>query len=178
MPRYTAACMMVGMAGLLVFHRELSGDRHDLWLHRSRCSKDGFRLLQAGCAEPQPSSRQSRADACRLCAGQLEHPAPKPWPQRQVEREPEGPELPIRRYESRHRGPGKIARVGDRFAGEKRQIMRLGAPGHGRRLHVHRLRAVGRRQLGFLSAIRHPSENSRARPRPLRCRCGSRHRHR
>ena len=31
--------------------------------------------------------------------------------------------------------------------------MRLRAPGHGRRLHVYSLRAVGRSQLGFLSAI-------------------------
>ncbi len=44
----------------------------------------------------------------------------------------------------------EIGFVGNGFEPDERDVVRLGAPGHRRRFHVHGVRPVGLRQLGFL----------------------------
>src|SRR6185312_244379 len=163
-PRYTAASMVAGMACLF---SSIANCPAMAMVESIFCS------VQAGCGKLIPAPRAGMQ--ARFCFSHLfgrlvvlfqpsaksgrrfvavpcepKYPEPKPGAEGHEPGKGRGPELPISGDEPAERRHLKIGFVGNRFEPDECDVVCLSSPGHRRRFHIHGVRPVRLRQLGFL----------------------------
>src|SRR5579863_1199213 len=147
-PRYTAACMVVGIAFVRF------GVKSPVTMIKYSISL---------CARCQPLAKRLRGDGA--IPRQLPYADPQPWSQRDVRQETERLKRSVRRYEAGNRRQPVVARIRDHFAGPELDSVRLGAPGNGSRFHIHHISTVGLGQAGLLIGVSHfPKTHQNALP--------------
>src|SRR5580704_2418002 len=135
-PRYTAACMVVGIA-LVCF-----GVKSPLAIPRYSISL---------CTCRQPLAKRLRSDG--TIPRQLSYSGPQPRTQYHVRQEAERLKCPIRSHKASDRRQPLIARIGNHLAGSELNPMRLSATRNSRRLHVHYIGPVSPGQSRFLLRV-------------------------